>query len=199
MFKVLFLQFFHFRSLVLASSVFRQVCKGCYENCHYMLFSNKIGILVDLLIHKLTVSKVCMCFSYLSTWYLNFHSILWLQKFQFKSWGEKNEIFLNSKLTSTTLRSEIKKGDEACLLFRTIFVAHVLAFYSPVFCFSKFRRMQINVYLCSKRHFAPYMAFSKFLHDQYLSSNQPCLSLIDNILNKWNWQSYQEKIRKGTR
>lgn len=42
------------KSLVLASSVFRQVCKGCYENCHYMLFSNKIGILVDLLIHKLT-------------------------------------------------------------------------------------------------------------------------------------------------
>lgn len=42
------------KSLVLTCSVFRQVCKGCYENCHYMLFSNKIGILVDLLVHKLT-------------------------------------------------------------------------------------------------------------------------------------------------
>ncbi|CAI9733996.1 phase cyclin A-associated in the endoplasmic reticulum-like isoform X1 [Octopus vulgaris] len=42
------------KSLVLSCSVFRQVCKGCYDNCHYMLFSNKIGILVDLLIHQLT-------------------------------------------------------------------------------------------------------------------------------------------------
>ncbi|XP_021362165.1 S phase cyclin A-associated protein in the endoplasmic reticulum-like isoform X2 [Mizuhopecten yessoensis] len=43
------------KSLVLTCSVFRQACKGCYDNCHYMLFSNKLGTVIDLLIHRLTI------------------------------------------------------------------------------------------------------------------------------------------------
>ncbi|XP_069138019.1 S phase cyclin A-associated protein in the endoplasmic reticulum-like isoform X2 [Argopecten irradians] len=43
------------KSLVLTSSVFRQACKGCYDNCHYMLFSNKLGTVIDLLVHRLTI------------------------------------------------------------------------------------------------------------------------------------------------
>ncbi|XP_033749375.1 S phase cyclin A-associated protein in the endoplasmic reticulum-like isoform X2 [Pecten maximus] len=43
------------KSLVLTCSVFRQACKGCYDNCHYMLFSNKLGTIIDLLVHRLTI------------------------------------------------------------------------------------------------------------------------------------------------
>ncbi|KAL3866999.1 hypothetical protein ACJMK2_044240 [Sinanodonta woodiana] len=44
------------KSLVLTSNVFRLACKGCYDNCHHMLFSNKIGVVIDLLINQLVVS-----------------------------------------------------------------------------------------------------------------------------------------------
>ncbi|KAL5005177.1 hypothetical protein ScPMuIL_018633 [Solemya velum] len=43
------------KSLVLTCNVFRQACKGCYDNCHYMLFSNKIGTLVDVLQYRLSL------------------------------------------------------------------------------------------------------------------------------------------------
>ncbi|XP_064608297.1 S phase cyclin A-associated protein in the endoplasmic reticulum-like isoform X2 [Liolophura sinensis] len=43
------------KSLVLVCNAFKFSCKGCYDNCHYMLFSNKVGTLVDLLIHQLSV------------------------------------------------------------------------------------------------------------------------------------------------
>ena len=45
-----------FRSLIHCCTVFRLACKGSYDNCHYMLFSNKSGSLVDMLNHQLTVS-----------------------------------------------------------------------------------------------------------------------------------------------
>lgn len=45
-----------FRTLTLASTVCRQACKSNYDNCHYMLFTNKIGVIADLLILRLTVS-----------------------------------------------------------------------------------------------------------------------------------------------
>lgn len=45
-----------FRTLTLASTVCRQACKSNYDNCHYMLFTNKIGVIADLLIQRLTVS-----------------------------------------------------------------------------------------------------------------------------------------------
>lgn len=45
-----------FRTLTLASTVCRQACKSSYDNCHYMLFTNKIGVISDLLIQRLTVS-----------------------------------------------------------------------------------------------------------------------------------------------
>ena len=41
-----------------ACSVYRAACRGCADNCHYMLFSNKIGSLVDLLHCQLNVSDV---------------------------------------------------------------------------------------------------------------------------------------------
>ncbi|XP_064618910.1 S phase cyclin A-associated protein in the endoplasmic reticulum-like isoform X2 [Lineus longissimus] len=43
------------KSLALCLNVLKAATKGCYENCHYMLFSNKIGSLVDLLIHRLVI------------------------------------------------------------------------------------------------------------------------------------------------
>ncbi|KAK3584862.1 hypothetical protein CHS0354_027613 [Potamilus streckersoni] len=43
------------KSLVLTSNVFRLACKGCYDNCHHMLFSNKIGVVIDLLINQLVL------------------------------------------------------------------------------------------------------------------------------------------------
>ncbi|KAK3096644.1 hypothetical protein FSP39_001987 [Pinctada imbricata] len=41
------------KSLSLICTVFKQACKGCYDNCHYMLFSNKIGVVVDMLAQRL--------------------------------------------------------------------------------------------------------------------------------------------------
>ncbi|XP_025077165.1 LOW QUALITY PROTEIN: S phase cyclin A-associated protein in the endoplasmic reticulum-like [Pomacea canaliculata] len=43
------------KSLSLACEVYRLACKGCYESCRYTLFSNKIGVLVDYLIHRLSI------------------------------------------------------------------------------------------------------------------------------------------------
>ncbi|KAK2159680.1 hypothetical protein LSH36_148g05042 [Paralvinella palmiformis] len=43
------------KSLIHCCTVFRLACKGCYDNCHYMLFSNKAGTLVDLLSHQLNM------------------------------------------------------------------------------------------------------------------------------------------------
>lgn len=42
------------KTLTLASTVCRQACKSSYDNCHYMLFTNKIGVISDLLIQRLT-------------------------------------------------------------------------------------------------------------------------------------------------
>ena len=41
---------------MIACAVYRAACRTCFENCHYMLFSNKIGSLVDLLNFRLNVS-----------------------------------------------------------------------------------------------------------------------------------------------
>ncbi|KAK7501611.1 hypothetical protein BaRGS_00007042, partial [Batillaria attramentaria] len=43
------------KSLCLACDVYRLACKGSFDSCRYTLFSNKIGILVDHLIHRLTM------------------------------------------------------------------------------------------------------------------------------------------------
>ncbi|XP_052278081.1 S phase cyclin A-associated protein in the endoplasmic reticulum-like isoform X2 [Dreissena polymorpha] len=43
------------KSLVLTCQVMRQACKGHYDNCHYMMFSNKISVVVDLSLHQLTL------------------------------------------------------------------------------------------------------------------------------------------------
>ncbi|ESO94542.1 hypothetical protein LOTGIDRAFT_215534 [Lottia gigantea] len=43
------------RLLSHACEVYRIACKGSYETSHYMLFSNKIGSLVDHLIHRLSM------------------------------------------------------------------------------------------------------------------------------------------------
>ncbi|XP_074649946.1 S phase cyclin A-associated protein in the endoplasmic reticulum-like isoform X2 [Tubulanus polymorphus] len=43
------------KSLILACNVLRFACKGSYENCHYMLFSNKIALITDLLAHRLEI------------------------------------------------------------------------------------------------------------------------------------------------
>ena len=40
---------------MLVCTVFKQACKGHFDNCHYMMFSNKISLLIELLIHQLTV------------------------------------------------------------------------------------------------------------------------------------------------
>ncbi|XP_067932138.1 S phase cyclin A-associated protein in the endoplasmic reticulum-like [Watersipora subatra] len=34
--------------------VIRLACKSCFENCHYFLFSNRTGVIIDLLITRLT-------------------------------------------------------------------------------------------------------------------------------------------------
>ncbi|XP_023932135.1 S phase cyclin A-associated protein in the endoplasmic reticulum-like isoform X1 [Lingula anatina] len=44
------------KSLALACNVYKYACKGNYENCHYLLFSNKIGSLLDLLSHQLNLT-----------------------------------------------------------------------------------------------------------------------------------------------
>lgn len=43
------------KSLSLACDVYRLACKGNFDSCRYTLFSNKIGLLVDHLIHRLSV------------------------------------------------------------------------------------------------------------------------------------------------
>ena len=53
----IFRLFVHFRSLVLVCTVFKQACKGHFDNCHYMMFSNKISLLIELLVLQLTVSS----------------------------------------------------------------------------------------------------------------------------------------------
>ncbi|KAL8602244.1 hypothetical protein ACOMHN_022757 [Nucella lapillus] len=42
------------KSLSLACDVYRLACKGNFDSCRYTLFSNKIGLLVDHLIHRLS-------------------------------------------------------------------------------------------------------------------------------------------------
>ncbi|XP_078316158.1 S phase cyclin A-associated protein in the endoplasmic reticulum-like isoform X2 [Crassostrea virginica] len=42
------------KTLTLACNVCKQACKSNYDNCHYMLFTNKIGLVADLLIQRLT-------------------------------------------------------------------------------------------------------------------------------------------------
>lgn len=34
----------------------RLACRNCVENSHYILFSNRIAVMVDLLVSRLTVS-----------------------------------------------------------------------------------------------------------------------------------------------
>ncbi|WAR00339.1 SCAPE-like protein, partial [Mya arenaria] len=43
------------KSLVLTCQVLRQAVKGHYDNCHYMMFSNKIGLVIEFTIHQLTL------------------------------------------------------------------------------------------------------------------------------------------------
>ncbi|XP_048254024.1 S phase cyclin A-associated protein in the endoplasmic reticulum-like [Haliotis rufescens] len=43
------------KSLCQTCDAYRLACKGCFENCHYMLFSNKLGVLADHLIHQLSL------------------------------------------------------------------------------------------------------------------------------------------------
>ncbi|XP_076464959.1 S phase cyclin A-associated protein in the endoplasmic reticulum-like isoform X2 [Babylonia areolata] len=43
------------KSLSLACDVYRLACKGNFDSCRYTLFSNKIGVLVDHLIHRLSI------------------------------------------------------------------------------------------------------------------------------------------------
>ncbi|CAC5420269.1 S phase cyclin A-associated protein in the endoplasmic reticulum [Mytilus coruscus] len=43
------------KSIILTCTVFRQACKGCYDNCHYMMFSNKVGNILELLSQRLLV------------------------------------------------------------------------------------------------------------------------------------------------
>lgn len=52
------------RSLCAAVNIYCLACSCCPLNCSYVLFSNKIAFLMDLLLHQLTVSP-CMP----STWH----------------------------------------------------------------------------------------------------------------------------------
>nr|XP_026649728.1 S phase cyclin A-associated protein in the endoplasmic reticulum isoform X1 [Zonotrichia albicollis] len=45
-----------FKSLCSTVNVYSLTCSNCIENCTYVLFSNKITFLMDLLIHQFTVS-----------------------------------------------------------------------------------------------------------------------------------------------
>ena len=49
--------FFLSRSLCSAANNFRLACKGCFDNCQYSLYSGKLGPVVDLLMHQLSVSE----------------------------------------------------------------------------------------------------------------------------------------------
>ncbi|KAL4227984.1 hypothetical protein ACF0H5_013422 [Mactra antiquata] len=44
------------KSLVLTCQVFKLACKGNYDNCHYMMFSNKISLVIEFAIHQLTLT-----------------------------------------------------------------------------------------------------------------------------------------------
>ncbi|XP_060557180.1 S phase cyclin A-associated protein in the endoplasmic reticulum-like isoform X3 [Ruditapes philippinarum] len=43
------------KSLVLTCQVLKQACKGNYDNCHHMMFSNKISLIIELTIHQLSL------------------------------------------------------------------------------------------------------------------------------------------------
>ncbi|KAJ8248775.1 hypothetical protein GJAV_G00227600 [Gymnothorax javanicus] len=43
------------KSLCSAVNTFSLACSGCYSNCSYVLFSNKITFLMDVLLHQLTL------------------------------------------------------------------------------------------------------------------------------------------------
>lgn len=43
------------RSLCNVIHAYCFACNGCYDNCYYVLFSNKITFLIELLMHQLTV------------------------------------------------------------------------------------------------------------------------------------------------
>lgn len=49
-----------FRSLSAVVNVYYLACLGCYSNCFYVLYSNKIAPLMDLLLHQLTVGLLDM-------------------------------------------------------------------------------------------------------------------------------------------
>ncbi|XP_056020838.1 S phase cyclin A-associated protein in the endoplasmic reticulum-like isoform X2 [Ostrea edulis] len=42
------------KTLTLTSNVCRQACKSNYDNCHYILLTNKTGVITDLLIQRLS-------------------------------------------------------------------------------------------------------------------------------------------------
>ncbi|CAN0266276.1 unnamed protein product [Lampetra fluviatilis] len=44
-----------FKSLCLAANAYCLACRDCADNCHYVLYSNKIVALIDLLLHHLAV------------------------------------------------------------------------------------------------------------------------------------------------
>uniref|UniRef100_U3J511 S-phase cyclin A associated protein in the ER n=1 Tax=Anas platyrhynchos platyrhynchos TaxID=8840 RepID=U3J511_ANAPP len=58
-----------FKSLCNTVNAYGLTCSNCTENCTYILFSNKITFLMDLLMHQLTVCKhfnldfLCVCFT----------------------------------------------------------------------------------------------------------------------------------------
>lgn len=64
-----FLYSWSFRSLCNTVNAYGLACSNCTENCTYILFSNKITFLMDLLMHQLTVCKhfnldfLCVCFT----------------------------------------------------------------------------------------------------------------------------------------
>lgn len=43
------------KSLVLTCQVMKLACKGNYDNCHYMMFSNKISLIIEFAIHQLSL------------------------------------------------------------------------------------------------------------------------------------------------
>ncbi|ELT92650.1 hypothetical protein CAPTEDRAFT_90932, partial [Capitella teleta] len=56
------------KSLLLACSVLKSCCKGVVDNCQYMLFSNKISLLIDLLSHQLDVRCIVSKYSHFAFW-----------------------------------------------------------------------------------------------------------------------------------
>ncbi|XP_077988787.1 S phase cyclin A-associated protein in the endoplasmic reticulum-like [Glandiceps talaboti] len=43
------------KSLCNAANAMNLACRGCYDNCHYILCSNKLGPMVDMLMHRLSI------------------------------------------------------------------------------------------------------------------------------------------------